>query len=78
MRQHDLFADALHFGGALDWAVRLSLVLAAVLVSGGFFAAAAGRQPTRPGRLGRLLIYAGALLLAFGTLTLGVSLVRSA
>lgn len=73
-----LLADALAFGPGLEWAVRLGFVLAALLVSGGFFAAAAGRDVLRPGRLGLLLVYAGALLLAFSTLTLGIGLVRSA
>jgi hypothetical protein len=73
-----LFVDALPFPAGLAWAVRLGFVLAAVLVSGGFFAAAAGRGIVRPGRAGLWLIYLGAALLAFSTVTLGVGLVRSA
>ncbi|GAB3839795.1 hypothetical protein [Hymenobacter jeollabukensis] len=73
-----LFLDSLAFGAGLGWAVRLGFVLAPMLVSGGFFAAAAGRNIVRPGRAGLALIYAGALLLTLSTVTLGVALVRSA
>lgn len=73
-----LFTDALPVAGALEWAMRVSFVLAALLVSGGFFAAAAGQQPTQPHRVGLWVLYAGVAALVFGTLALGIGLVRSA
>lgn len=54
----------------LAWTVRVGAVAAALLVSGGFFAAAHVRAL-------RGLLYTGAFLLAATTLTVGIGLVRA-
>ena len=54
----------------LVWPVRVGAVAAALLVSGGFFAVA--HLPTLRG-----LLYAGAVLLAATTLTVGIGLIRA-
>ncbi len=56
--------------GSLAWSVRVAAPLAAVLVSGGFFGLA--HLPAL-----RALLYAGAALLVFATLTSGIGLLRS-
>ena len=55
---------------SLVWPVRVAAVAAALLVSGGFFAAAHVRAL-------RVLLYLGALLVAATTLTVGVGLIRA-
>lgn len=57
------------------WIVRIGLPLAAILMSGGFFAAAAGKGVTKPNK-GIAILYIGAALLAFSTVTLGIGLLR--
>lgn len=52
------------------WAVRIAAPLAAILVSAGFFGVAHA-----PGL--RAVLYAGALLVAFATVTAGVGLLRA-
>lgn len=58
----------------MEWAARITIPLAAILISGGFFGAAAGRGRTTPGPL-IALVYGGAISLAFGLITLGLGLV---
>ncbi|HEY1179529.1 MAG TPA: hypothetical protein VGF17_25515, partial [Phytomonospora sp.] len=55
------------------WVARLGVPLAAILMSGGFFAASAGKDRTRPNKAIAILAL-GALSLAAGVLTLGVGL----
>jgi hypothetical protein len=52
------------------WPARISAIAASILVSGGFFALAHSR-------LLRFVLYAGTLLLAITTLTVGIGLIRS-
>ena len=59
-----------------QWVVRISLPLAPVLVSTGFFLSAASATATQPGGL-IVLTYLGAACLMLGTLTLGIGLVRA-
>lgn len=54
----------------LVWPVRLGAIAAAILVSGGFFAAAHRRSL-------RFILYTGAVLVAATTVTVGVGLIRS-
>jgi hypothetical protein len=56
---------------ALVWPVRVGAILAALFVSGGFFAAAHVRAL-------RGLLYAGAFLVVATTLTVGIGLIRTA
>ena len=58
------------------WLVRIGMPLSAILISGGFFAAAAGKGRTTPNAWIRML-YVGALLLAVSMITLGVGLINS-
>lgn len=60
---------------SLIWLVRIGFPLAAVLVSGGFFGAAAGQNITKPTSL-IFLLYAGILLLFVSLLLLGIGLIR--
>jgi hypothetical protein len=55
---------------ALVWPARVAAVAAALLVSGGFFAVAHVRAL-------RGLLYAGAVLVATTTLTVGIGLIRA-
>ena len=58
------------------WLTRSSVALAAILMPAGFFLSIVKPTQTAPNRL-VLLIFAGAATLAFGTLTLGIGLVRA-
>jgi uncharacterized membrane protein len=70
-----LYVDHARVPEALRTLVRTSVALAPILVSAGFFFSVASRRAERPNRfLG--LVYVGALLLAMGTVTLGVGLLR--
>jgi hypothetical protein len=71
-----LYADATGLTGAPLWAARLGVPVAAILMSGGFFAASAGRGATAPNRF-IALVWAGALSLAAGVLSLGVGLLTA-
>lgn len=59
------------------WAMfsRIGFPLSAILISGGFFGAAAGKGVQKPGKL-VALIYAGSALLAFSLVLLGLGLLR--
>jgi hypothetical protein len=71
-----VLADATDLTGVWGWLARSAVPLAAILMSGGFFAAMAGRGRTEPNRAIAIL-YAGAASLAVGTLTLGVGLLTA-
>lgn len=58
-----------------SWIARIGLPLSAILVSGGFFAAAAGKGRTTPNQYIAIL-YVGAVVLAVAVLTLGIGLLR--
>jgi hypothetical protein len=62
--------DQAQLAPGLAWSVRVAAPLAAILVSGGFFALA--HVPAL-----RVLLYAGATLVALATLTTGVGLLLS-
>jgi hypothetical protein len=70
-----LYVDAARLSPAWKWAVRVSFPLAAILVSGGFFAAAIGRGLTQPNEFIAIL-FVGVFVLIFGLITLGVGLMR--
>ncbi|HMM11844.1 MAG TPA: hypothetical protein PKE03_07115 [Bacteroidales bacterium] len=57
------------------WIVRAGFPFAAILVSGGFFAAAAGNGLTAPNNFVAVL-YLGMAVLALSLVTLGIGLVR--
>ncbi|MGA8117275.1 MAG: hypothetical protein WCA46_26880 [Actinocatenispora sp.] len=71
-----LYVDATGLTGPLLWTGRLGVPVAAILMSGGFFASSAGRDRTAPNRFIALL-WLGALCLAAGVLTLGLGLLTA-
>ena len=71
-----LLLDNTQINSGLQLALRIGFPLAAVLVSGGFFAAATGLNLTQPNSLIAIL-YTGALLLVLNLLVLGIGLIRS-
>ncbi|HXW13246.1 MAG TPA: hypothetical protein VEN79_01950 [Terriglobia bacterium] len=67
-----IFMDQARLPETLGWAARIGFVLAALLVSGGFFGGAFGKR--QPGGLIALL-WIGVVLLAFSVITLGIGLI---
>jgi hypothetical protein len=70
------FADAAGMTGAAGWAARSAIPVAAILMSAGFFLSSMGAGRTSPNRL-ILLVYAGAISLALGALSLGIGLLAA-
>jgi len=60
----------------LELATRISFPLAAILISGGFFAGAAGRGLTQPNKF-IVILYSGALILVASLIVLGIALLKS-
>ena len=72
-----LLADAAGLTGFFGWTGRLGVPLAAILMPGGFAAAALiGRDRTGPSRL-VWLVYAGGACLAVGVLSVGIGLLAA-
>lgn len=71
-----LFIDNVHVCTTTEWLLRIGFPLAAILVSGGFFASASGRGLTRPNR-SIIILYFGILVLASSVLGLGILLLKS-
>ncbi len=71
-----LLADHTKLGNTMEWIGRAGVPLAALLISGGFFAAAIGHNVTSPGNL-IFLTYTGIFVLAFSVITLGIGLIRN-
>lgn len=71
-----LFADQAGLSAPVGWAVRIGFAIAPILVSGGFFGAAAGAGRTQPGGLIALL-WVGVFVLGGSVITLGVALIRA-
>lgn len=69
-----LFTEATDLTGVVANVARSGVPIAAILMSGGFFLAAAGRGRTRARPAGLALVTVGALSLAAGVGTLGVAL----
>lgn len=70
------FADGAGLSGVVGWAARSAIPLAAILMSAGFFLSSMGAGRTSPNRL-ILLVYAGAVSLALGSLSLGIGLLAA-
>ena len=68
-----LYVDRTDLSGPFAWLARSGVPVAASLMPGGFFAAAAGMGATAPNRV-IALGYAGGRVLAAGLTTLGVGL----
>lgn len=71
-----ILVDASGLSGAPAWVGRLGIPVAAILMSGGFFASSAGRGTLRPNSA-IWLIWIGALSLALGALALGIGLLTA-
>ena len=69
-------ADHARLSSLWEWFSRMGFPVAALLISGGFFAGAAGTGITEPSS-GIVLLYAGVFLLAASFLILGIGLLRS-
>ena len=70
-----ILADSAALPEPWRWFVRFAIPVAAVLLSAGFFFSVLSSSATRPN--GAIyLIYAGALILVSGVLTLGIGLLR--
>ena len=71
-----LFLDGSTLDGAVVWALRLGLIAAPLLISGGFFG---GAPRTKRGTAGPLvrLVTTGAVVLSLSTIGVGVSLLVS-
>jgi hypothetical protein len=68
-----LLAEASGLTGFVGWVARTGVLVAAILMSAGFFAASAGEGRTRPSRA-IVVLWAGAAMLAAGVVTLGIGL----
>ncbi len=71
-----LMADHVFLPSTLTWIVRIGVPLAAILISGGFFGSAIGREIIRPGKL-IVLLYIGIFVLALCLIILGIGLLRA-
>lgn len=69
-----LYIDNTQLTDDWKWVARIAVPTSAILISGGFFGAAAGKGATKPGKL-ILLLYAGIFVLATGLITTGIGLV---
>jgi hypothetical protein len=71
-----LFLDESKLDGAVVWALRIGLIAAPLLISGGFFG---GAPRTTRGAAGPLvrLVTAGAVVLSLSTIGVGISLLVS-
>ena len=68
-----LLLDGTQLSYLMELSTRLAFPIAAILVSGGFFAAATGRGLTQPNGFVAIL-YGGALLLVASLIVLGIAL----
>ncbi|MFC5261579.1 hypothetical protein ACFPJ1_05590 [Kribbella qitaiheensis] len=71
-----LYVDSTSLDGFWLWVGRLGIPVAAIVMSGGFFASSAGKDRTKPNQF-IWVLYAGALSLAAGVLTLGIGLITA-
>jgi hypothetical protein len=71
-----LYVDQTPLSGGLKSVVRVTLLVAPILMSLGFFLSVVSPKAERPNRF-IILIYLGALSLAVGVLTLGVGLFQA-
>ncbi|GAA1540680.1 hypothetical protein [Kribbella lupini] len=71
-----LYVDQTGLSGFWLWIGRLALPVAAILMSGGFFASSAGKNVTQPNKF-LAILWVGAASLAVGALTLGIGLITA-
>jgi hypothetical protein len=71
-----LLVDAAALTGFFAWVGRLGIPIAAILMPAGFFASSGGKDVTQPNQA-IWVLWAGAAVLAIGTLTLGIGLLAA-
>lgn len=71
-----LYVDQTSLQGIWIWLGRLGIPVAAILMSGGFFASSAGKGLTKPNQF-IWVLWLGALSLAVGVVTLGLGLITA-
>ena len=71
-----ILVDATTMGGTLEFLARNGITASAVLIPAGFFMASGGRGATEPNRF-IVLVYAGAVALALGVVSLGFGLLTA-
>ncbi|MFF1818775.1 hypothetical protein ACFVWG_15850 [Kribbella sp. NPDC058245] len=71
-----LYVDQTGLSGVPLWIARIAIPLAAILMSGGFFASSAGKGRTQPNQF-LWVLWIGAASLAIGVLTLGIGLITA-
>ncbi|MFI5710149.1 hypothetical protein [Kribbella sp. NPDC051620] len=71
-----LYVDQTSLQGVWIWLGRLGIPVAAILMSGGFFASSAGKGLTKPNQF-IWVLWLGALSLAVGVVTLGLGLITA-
>ncbi len=72
----EVLIDYANFGAGAEALVRTGFPLAAILVSGGFFAGASGAGATTTNRFISIL-YIGIIFLAVSAIVLGIALIRN-
>jgi hypothetical protein len=70
----EILADQATLSTPLEWIARVGFPLSAILVSGGFFAGAGGRNINTPTKLIRIL-YLGIVVLFISLVILGIGLI---
>jgi len=73
----EILSDYALLGSFSMWLVRSRTPMAAILISGGFFASASGKGATKPNKF-IWILYFGIIILATALILLGVGLIRSA
>jgi hypothetical protein len=68
-----VLAESADLSGFVGWVARTGVLVAAILMSAGFFLSSAGEGRTRPNGL-IVLVWAGAVALTAGVVSLGVGL----
>ena len=71
-----LYVDQTGLSGFWLWVARLAIPIAAILMSGGFFASSAGKDRTQPNQF-IWILGVGAASLAAGVITLGIGLLTA-
>ena len=71
-----ILIDYAAFNNTFEIIVRICFILAPILISGGFFGGAAGKNITKPTPLISIL-YIGIFILAASVITLGIALIKN-
>ena len=68
-----ILVDATSMNGFFTWVARLGIPIAAILMPAGFFASSGGKNVNKPNQA-IWVLWAGAVVLAIGVVTLGIGL----